>query len=164
MGTARTCARRRPGAVATDRLSAAAARRIILAAQGFADPRPAGPVGARHLRRTIDRVGLLQVDAVSAVCRSHYLPLCSRLGPYPRELLDRMAAHLSGAGSGSRRAVCRELFEYRGHEASLLTVALQPLLRWRMARVDSDGLEGGRRDRPRRPGPRRACAGARRRA
>jgi uncharacterized protein len=128
--------------VASDRLSAAAARRIILAAQGFADPRPAGPVSARHLRRAIDRVGLLQLDSVSAVCRSHYLPLFSRLGPYPRGLLDRMAAHVSAAGAGSRRASGRELFEYWGHEASLLPLALAPLLRWRMARVDTDAWKG----------------------
>ena len=57
--------------------------------------------------------------------RSHYLPLFSRLGPYPCGLLDQLAY------DGRRR----KLFEYWGHEASLLPVRLQPMLRWRMARA-----------------------------
>ncbi len=73
-------------------------------------------------------------NSVSAVVRSHYLPLFSRLGAYQRPLLD-------GLAYGGRR---RRLFEYWGHEASLLPIALQPLLRWRMARArDGRGIYGG---------------------
>lgn len=116
-------------------LSAEQARRLALAAQGFGRPRPAGRVDARHLRRAIDDVGLLQLDSVNVFCRSHYMPLFSRLGPYPREALDRLAWHEDRSGR-TRRAGQRDLIEYWGHEASLLPVELQPLLRWRMARAD----------------------------
>ncbi|NVZ67283.1 winged helix DNA-binding domain-containing protein, partial [Pseudomonas gingeri] len=58
--------------------------------------------------------------------RSHYLPLFSRLGNYSSELLDQ------AAWSQGRR---RTLFEYWGHEASLLPMSLYPLMRWRMQRA-----------------------------
>jgi uncharacterized protein YcaQ len=122
-------------------LSTNEARRFALAAQGFGRPRPSGRVDARHLRRTIDDVGLLQLDSVNVFCRSHYMPVFSRLGPYPRQALDRLAWHRNG-GAESGRAGQRDLFEYWGHEASLLPVELQPLLRWRMARADALAWKG----------------------
>jgi uncharacterized protein len=117
-------------------LGAGEARRLALAAQGFGRRRPSGRVDARHLRRAIDDVGLLQLDSVNVFCRSHYMPVFSRLGPYPRETLDRLASHEDGGGTAGR-AGRRDLIEYWGHEASLLPVELQPLLRWRMARADA---------------------------
>ncbi len=125
-------------------LSAGEARRLALAAQGFGRARLRGRVDARHLRRAIGNVGLLQLDSVNVFLRSHYMPLFSRLGPYPREALDRLAWHEDAAGQ-TRRARRRDLFEYWGHEASLLPVELQPLLRWRMARADSLAWKGVRR-------------------
>ncbi len=110
------------------RLSAAQARRIALAAQGFADPRPAGRVDARHIRRVMARIALLQIDSVNVFSRAHYLPIFARLGPYPRELLDRMTAY-------TVRPRAPELFEYWAHAASLVPVQYQPLMRWRMARA-----------------------------
>ena len=122
-----------PGAV---ELSAAQARATALAAQGFGRPRPEGRVDLRHLRRVLDDVGILQLDSVNVLSRAHYLPLFSRLGPYPRETLDRLTHHLPAGGRAGGRGGGRELFEYWAHEASLVPVALEPLLRWRMARVD----------------------------
>ena len=111
------------GASAT--LAAGDARRIALAAQGFGERPEIGLRTPAALRKAVARIGLLQIDSVNVLVRSHYLPLFSRSGPYAPELLER-------AAYGGRR---RGLFEYWGHEASLLPVELQPLLRWRMERA-----------------------------
>lgn len=108
-----------------EKLSLPMARRVALAAQGFAEPRPAGPVDRRHLNRVLGRLGLLQIDSVSAVVRAHYMPLFSRLGPYPMSVLDE-------AASPGRK---RRLFEYWAHEASFLPVETWPLMQWRMQRA-----------------------------
>jgi uncharacterized protein YcaQ len=104
-----------------DTLTAGEARRIALAAQGFGGPRDRVP-GRRQLTRLFERLGVVQLDSVNVVSRTHYLPAFSRLGAYPRALLEELA--------WARK---RPLFEYWAHEASLLPMGSQPLLRWRMA-------------------------------
>ncbi len=101
-------------------LSAAEARRIALAAQGFAVPRPAGRVDRRHLRRVFDRVNVIQVDSVNVVVRSQELPLFARLGPHPRTMLA------DAIDDG-------ELFEYWAHMAAIVPSWQHRLFRWRMA-------------------------------
>lgn len=105
-------------------LSLPAARRVALRAQGFGKPRPTRDVTGTDVVRTTRPVGVLQLDSVNVLVRSHYLPVFSRLGPYARDLLDQVAY-------SSRR----RLFEYWGHAASLIPVELQPLFRWRMERA-----------------------------
>ena len=93
------------------------------------------------MRRVLSRIGLFQIDSVNVLVRSHYLPLFSRLGPYPVAPLERAAYRAP-----------RELFEYWGHEASLLPVAAHRLLRWRMARASDEAWGGLRRFNQARPG------------
>ena len=100
-------------------LSISQARRMALAAQGFADRRPTGRVDRRHVRKVFDRIGIIQIDSVNVLVRSQELPLFARLGPHPRDVLPKMLAE-------------GELFEYWAHEASLLPVEAHPLFRWKM--------------------------------
>ncbi len=116
----------------SDQITPLAARRLALSAQGFGRSPPAAP-GRKHVRDLVRRLGVVQIDSVNVVARTHYLPGFSRLGDYPREALEAEAW-------GSRRG----LFEYWGHEASLLPLETQPLLRWRMARARAgEGIWGG---------------------
>jgi uncharacterized protein YcaQ len=102
-----------------ERLTLAQARRMALGAQGFADPQPTGRVDRRHLRRVLERMGLIQIDSVNVLVRSQELPLFARLGPHPRTLID----DATRAG---------ELFEYWVHEASHVPTEHYHLHRWHM--------------------------------
>jgi uncharacterized protein YcaQ len=115
-----------------EHLSLRQARRVALAAQGFADPLPTGRVTARHLHRVLARTQLLQIDSVNVFARAHHMPVYSRLGAWDPALLDDVAFRK------------REVFEYWGHMASYLPVGLQPLLRWRMARAEAHEEGWGR--------------------
>lgn len=103
----------------TETLSAAEARRMALAAQGFA--------GTARLRKrrpfdpALEALHVLQIDSVNVFSRSHYLPVFSRHGAYSHAALDR---HL---WEGS------DYTEYWAHEAAFLPVADRPLFGWRMA-------------------------------
>ena len=108
-----------------DSLSIAQARRVALAAQGFANADRSRKVTWAHMAPMIRRLNLLQIDSVNVVARSHYLPLYSRLGSYPQSTLDERAF-------GAKK---RALFECWAHEASLLPLELHPLMRWRAARA-----------------------------
>ena len=113
------------------KLTVARARRIALAAQGFDRPRPTRPASLNQIEALVGRLGVLQLDSVNVFSRSHYMPVFSRLGPYDRARLDRIAGH----GSGK---IDRRLVEYWAHEASLIPVDLHPLFRWRMADIDRE--------------------------
>ena len=107
-------------------IDAVSAKRIAVAAQGLHRPRPKEKVDRRHFRRVFGDTGLVQLDSVQAVCRSHYLVFFSRLGKYDRLKLDDWIWH-----SG-------EIFESWAHEASILPVETEPFVRWKKSRA----LEG----------------------
>lgn len=101
-------------------ISLADARRIALAAGGFADPVPAGEPHTRHFQRVYDRLGVIQIDSVNVLTRAHYLPAYSRLGEYSQPAFDRMEYPR------------RRVFEYWAHMASYSPLDHHRLLRWRM--------------------------------
>ena len=101
-------------------ISAAQARRIALAAQGFGTAPPAS-VGLRQLRSTVTRLGLLQLDSVNVYERSHYQPVFARLGHYNKADLDRLTF-----------ATRSDYTEYWAHEAAIIPIEDWPLFRWRM--------------------------------
>jgi len=117
----------------SDTLSIVEARRMAIHAQGFGADRSGASAKRAAMLRTLKRLGLLQLDSVNVLVRSHYLPLFSRLGPYDVAALDALS-----------QKTPRVFFEYWGHEASLIPVELHPLFRWRMERARSgNGLWGG---------------------
>ena len=113
-------------------LTAAQARRTAIAAQGLSAALPVEPqiYNRGHLRRVVDRVGLLQIDSVNVLARAHYLPLFARLGDYPVDLLSNAA--------WPRRPADRLLLETWAHVASLAPIEIEPLLRWRQQKF-ADG-------------------------
>lgn len=114
---------RRLTSTAVRRLTNDQARRYALAAQGFTEARRSGRVDIRHFRKVLDRVGLVQLDSVNVFSRTHYLPFFSRIGLYERGALDEW---LWGSG---------EMFEYWGHEASVIPARHHRLFRWRMEQM-----------------------------
>jgi uncharacterized protein YcaQ len=110
-------------------LSAAEARRLQLSAQGFGGPRAGGSLA--KLRTLAARLGAYQIDSVNVLVRAHYMPAFSRLGPYPMDVLERLAYDK------------RELFEYFAHAACYVPMSLHPLYRWRMETAAGSDYYGG---------------------
>lgn len=104
-------------------LSLPEARHLAIASQGFG-ARPASP-NTRDIRKLAATIHALQIDSVNVLARAQYVPAYARLGPYPAAILDDLAY------------TKRELFEYWGHAACLIPVALHPLLRYRMHRNEA---------------------------
>ncbi len=151
----------------TTTLRRADARRIALAAQGFARPRP-DAVGTRQITGALHRMRILQIDSVNVFSRSHYMPLFARLGAYDTALLDKLAfarrpswveswAHVASLVSVDDWPLLQfrrdDLRAKYGHDA--WAEANQPLLQWlrdeladrgplRPAEIDHDARSGSR--------------------
>ncbi len=104
-------------------ISAKQARHLALVGQGFEKPDAGKTVDRRRIMKMIRKTNMLQIDSVNVLSRAHYMPVFSRLGLYDRALLDQLSW-----GTAKQR----KLFEYWGHEASLIPVEDYPLYRWRM--------------------------------
>ena len=129
-------------------LTAGQARRIAIAAQRLSAPPRANngavdkAINRGHLKGLLKAIGLLQIDSVNVLARAHLLPIFSRLGPYPAALLNDAAWPRGGE---------RLLLEAWAHVASLVPVEIEPLLRWRQARVAAEPwtrVDAVRRDHP----------------
>lgn len=103
----------------TDQLSLVESRRVALAAQGFASPRPTAAVTQRHIAGVLGNVGVIQIDSVNVLVRSQELPLFARLGSHKRTAI----------AEATKRG---KIFEYWAHEAAHVPVELHPLFRWKM--------------------------------
>lgn len=117
--------------IMVDVVSPALARRIALAAQGFARPLPDAP-GTRAVNGVIDRLGLLQIDSVNVFERSHYLPAFSRVGAYDRGALDRITTGRRG-----------RMVEYWAHQAAYIPRELWPLFEFRREEYRAKGSDWG---------------------
>jgi len=94
---------------------------MALAAQGLDRPRPSA-VTMRHITGLVDRLGVVQIDSVNVVERSHFVPFYSRLGSYDRALVRRALGQAP-----------RKLFEAWAHEASIVGPEVYHLMEWRRA-------------------------------
>ena len=117
-------------------LSSAQARSMAVSAQGLqaATPFSSSRLDVRHLRWAFQKLGVLQIDAVNAIARSHLLVLRARLGG-SHDGLSKLLDHTAYER--------RELTEYWCHEASYLPVDDLPLFRWRMHRAENGEVWGG---------------------
>ncbi len=115
----------------SDGLSRAEARGVALVAQGFHGQSRDSKPTATKIKHAVEQLNLLQIDSVNVLVRSHYLPLYARLGNYDRAVLDKRCFDNAN----------RHYFECWAHEASLVPLALHPLMRWRMERAKrGDGI------------------------
>lgn len=102
--------------MARRQISLPEARRIALAAQGFDRPRPEGTVNAGHIRRVINKLGLLQLDYVNVLIPAHLLVVFSRLGGYELSRFHKLVYQ------------GRDFTEQWAHEASIVPSELWPAL------------------------------------
>ncbi len=84
----------------------AALRRIALSHQGLLGARRLGR-GPAGMRKTLDRLGYVQIDTISVVARAHHHTFWSRVSGYRDEQINRLI----------RRG---EAFEYWAHAAAFL--------------------------------------------
>ena len=101
-------------------ISASAARRLFLGAQGLLDD-PARRATAASVQALIERLGFVQVDTINILARAHDLTLFSRLDGYRPEQLRKLVETKAS------------LFEHWTHDASVIPTAWFPQWKPRFA-------------------------------
>jgi uncharacterized protein YcaQ len=103
-------------------ISAAEARRLVLALQGLADP-PRRKLTAQGLLELVERLGYVQIDSINWVARAHHMILFARNQTYRPELLRRLAEDEA------------QLFEHWTHDASFIPTRFYPYWQVKFKRV-----------------------------
>jgi uncharacterized protein len=109
-------------------IPAAAARRLLLGAQGLLDD-PRQRATADALYQIIERLGFVQIDSINVVERAHHLTLAARLQSYRPQLLARLLER------------DRRLFEHWTHDASAIPTRWYPYWHVRFDRYRRKVLE-----------------------
>jgi uncharacterized protein YcaQ len=115
-----------PSAIPT--VPAAAARRLLLGAQGLLDD-PRRKVTPDALYDVIERMGFVQIDSINVVERAHHLTLASRFQSYRPQVLERLLER------------DRRLFEHWTHDASAIPIRWYPYWKHRFERYRRRVLE-----------------------
>lgn len=108
----------------TIEISLQQARSLQILSLGLGQPRTQ-PAQKQDILPVIRRMGVLQLDTIHIVARSHYFVLWSRLGAYRPEWLDELLSE-------------KKLYEYWAHAACLLPIEDYPLLKWRMDKAATE--------------------------
>lgn len=106
-----------------DSLSLSEARKLALGAQGFGKELPKSQVTASQMKKAMNLMRVVQLDAVPIVLRSQYVPFFSRLGNYDINLYDRIAYKED------------KWFELWAHEASIASIEMEPYFRFLKSRA-----------------------------
>jgi uncharacterized protein len=102
------------------------ARLMTLRAQGLV-----GTQGRRGgVAGMLRRIGAVQLDTISVLARSHELVAYTRLGPVPRERIDRAYWHPRQAAT----------FEYWSHAACILPIEEWPYYGFRRRALAARGM------------------------
>jgi uncharacterized protein YcaQ len=113
-------------------ISLEGARALLLAAQGLLKPPKTATKAA--VLECIRRMGVLQIDTINVVARSHLFVLWTRLGAYGPAWLDELLAE-------------GKIFEYWAHAACFLPAEDLRLYRGAMLHRLAEAEEGGLRKR-----------------
>ena len=106
-----------------DSLSLSEARKLALGAQGFGKELPKSQVTASQMKKAMNLMRVVQLDAVPIVLRSQYVPFFSRLGNYDINLYNRIAYKED------------KWFELWAHEASIASIEMEPYFRFLKSRA-----------------------------